>query len=96
METDINFNRIFTFLHAENELKIQQKSTEISQEYPFLSRVTVSWMLQIKWTHFRGFFIYLYEGICMSSLPIVDEFLQLVVVLTVSPAKLYGEDELKV
>ena len=32
----------------------------------------------------------------MSSLPIVDEFLRLVVVLTVSPAELYAEDELKI
>ena len=31
----------------------------------------------------------------MSSLPIVDKFLWLVVVLTVSPAKLYAEDKLK-
>ena len=48
METDIYFNRIFTFLHAENELKSQQKNTEISREYPILVRVTVSWMHQIK------------------------------------------------
>ena len=32
----------------------------------------------------------------MSSLPIVDKFLQLVLVLTVPPAKLYAEDELKI
>ena len=32
----------------------------------------------------------------MSSLSIVVEFLRLVVVLTVSPAKLYTEDELKI
>ena len=32
----------------------------------------------------------------MSSLPIVDEFLRLVVVLTVSPAKVYAEDKLKI
>ena len=31
----------------------------------------------------------------MSSFPMVDEFLRLVVVLTVSPAKLYAEGELK-
>ena len=43
-------------------------------------------------THFCVFFIYSYEGICMSSLPIVNKFLRLVVVLTVSPAKLYAED----
>ena len=32
----------------------------------------------------------------MLSLPIVDKFLRLVVVLTISPAKLYAEDELKI
>ena len=32
----------------------------------------------------------------MLSLPIVDKFLRFVVVLTVSPAKLYAEDELKI
>ena len=32
----------------------------------------------------------------MSSLPIVDKVLRLVVVLTVLPAKLYAEDELKI
>ena len=31
----------------------------------------------------------------MSSLPIVDKFLQCVIVLTVSSTKLYAEDELK-
>ena len=31
----------------------------------------------------------------MSSLPTVDEFVCLIVVLTVLPAKLYAEDELK-
>ena len=35
-------------LYAEDELKIRQKSTEISREYPILMRVTVSWMHQIK------------------------------------------------
>ena len=35
-------------LYAEDELKIQQKSTEILGEYPVLVRVTVSWMHQIK------------------------------------------------
>ena len=32
---------------------------------------------------------------CMSLLPIVDQFLRWVVVLTVSSAKLYAEDKLK-
>ena len=32
----------------------------------------------------------------MLSIPIVDGFLRLVVVLTVSPVKLYVEDELKI
>ena len=31
-------------LYAEDELKIRQKSTEISREYPILTKVTVSWM----------------------------------------------------
>ena len=58
-ELDIRVNRLDTVLaskvYAEDELKIQQKSTEISREYPFLARVTVSWMFLIKYSHFRVF-----------------------------------------
>ena len=35
-------------LYAEDELKFDKKSTEISHEYPILMRVTVSRMHQIK------------------------------------------------
>ena len=42
------------------------------------------------------FYLFIYEEICMSSLPMVDKFLQWGVVLIVSPAKLYIEDELKI
>ena len=41
-------------------------------------------MHQIKKAHFHVFFIYFYEEMFTSSLPIIEEFLRSVVVLTVS------------
>ena len=35
-------------LYAEDELLMQQKSIEVSQEYRILVRIIVSWMCQIK------------------------------------------------
>ena len=57
--------------------------------------VTVSWMHQITKTHFHVFFAYFYEEICILSVLIVDRFLQSVGFSTVSPTKLYAEDESK-
>ena len=44
---------------VKDKLKIRQKSTEISREYPILMRVTVSWLHHIKLTILCLFHLFL-------------------------------------